>query len=65
MKKSKTKIAKWNLAGFAGAIGSNLSVRSLTGDRIFGWHWIFRFGIRTTLFALPVGWSLYKTFDYY
>ena len=65
VKKSKTNIAKWNLAALSLAVGSNLSLRPITRDRIFDWHWIFRFGIRGTLFGIPLGWSLYKTFDFY
>ena len=65
LKKSIKTYTKWNLAAATIAILGNVSLNPLTGGRCFEWPKLLRYGIRSAIWILPLGFSISQTMNYY
>jgi hypothetical protein len=65
MNKATRVYGRMNLLAVTGAIAANIALKPLTNGKIFDWPKWARVGIRSTLFAVPLGYTLYNTWTYY
>jgi hypothetical protein len=63
--KATKHYARMNIGAVVGGLVANIAMRPLTNGRIFDWHVAARFGIRSSLFAVPLGFTLFHSWHYY
>jgi hypothetical protein len=65
VRKATRHYGRINFAAIVGAVAANIALKPLTNGKIFDWPKAARFAIRTSLFAAPLGYTVFYSWKYY